>query len=365
MTRIKDQDVFMDWQAQRQNIMKTWLEAQQSMLQGWGSLSQSIWTNPAPDTDRAAYETTTAAWHSTMLQSIRFVTHQADETAVAVAERLFASQMGMLHLLEISTETWQVIAPLIQAGEDWSATFDHYIQQLRLTMLRSATEGLSPKGSVDQLWQAFLREGQTAILPWLSLPNPRVGLSEDPSGLLNLSSLSGNIYRNTAGTALQGINNYPPEIDKKLRLSFNAWLDMQRAAFDYNSSLAEVWVSAFERLIRELAQLAEQGEMVENVRDFLNRWSATADDVFQKTSRSEAYLRGQVTLINAIMHYRQCQRQVNEAVMQWIDLPSRSEIDESHRRIYELNKEVKSLRRELAAMKALVEQLVQSKDEKG
>jgi len=50
------------------------------------------------------------------------------------------------------------------------------------------------------------------------------------------------------------------------------------------------------------------------------------------------------------MSYRLREREIVEVWLQMYDLPTRSELDEAHRRIYELRKEVKTLKRALAEL---------------
>jgi len=46
------------------------------------------------------------------------------------------------------------------------------------------------------------------------------------------------------------------------------------------------------------------------------------------------------------------ERQIIEVFLDLYDLPTRSELDETHRRIYELRKEVKALKKAMAELKA-------------
>jgi uncharacterized coiled-coil DUF342 family protein len=57
-------------------------------------------------------------------------------------------------------------------------------------------------------------------------------------------------------------------------------------------------------------------------------------------------------LVETVTQYRQRQRAVNERFMELFDLPTRAEVDEAHRRIYELRKEVKELKREIEALRS-------------
>ena len=97
-----------------------------------------------------------------------------------------------------------------------------------------------------------------------------------------------------------------------------------------------------------MADRAEQGEMIGSVRDLLLLWGQVADRVFIDTFRTDEFIQIQGQFLQAAMTYRIQQREIAEASLSLYDLPTRSEVDEAHRNIYELRKEVKALKKALA-----------------
>jgi polyhydroxyalkanoate synthesis regulator phasin len=71
------------------------------------------------------------------------------------------------------------------------------------------------------------------------------------------------------------------------------------------------------------------------------------DRVFAQTFRAENALEVQGNFLNSAMTYRLYQQQLMEVFLKMYDLPTRSEVDEIHRSIYELRKEIKSLKKAL------------------
>ncbi len=337
---------------------KVWNDAQQQIMNIWGALAQAAVAFAPHKTDKNSFMAMADVWRETIQQGIHAMTSATDPTAKAVIEKLFASQIGIMRLLELSEKVWQSAMPVLENGGDWEAVLKEQLARVRDELLLASTEGLHVTGSYAQLWQTFLKEGQAFSQPWIdamtrSSENVGDALSGKPSALIEMTNLYWDAYRDTFGNLLQapGIG-YSREVDEKLRRGFTAWLDVQQAIFEYHVILTNTWVAAFEQVVLDLARLAQESESVEGVRDFLNRWSATADGVFKQAFRSEEYIKTQGKLVNAIMTYRQRQRQINEVFLQIYDLPTRSEVDEAHRRVYELRKEVKSLRKELAALKS-------------
>lgn len=76
-------------------------------------------------------------------------------------------------------------------------------------------------------------------------------------------------------------------------------------------------------------------------------WTETADASLEKVFRSEHYVNIQGRLFDAAMNYRLREQEVVELVLKTGYVPTRSEVDEAHRNIYELRKEVKALKKAL------------------
>jgi class III poly(R)-hydroxyalkanoic acid synthase PhaE subunit len=352
----------MDWQQQSYALMKTWMEAQQQVMSNWAQTLQASPATPPTADDpmgklmTGAMEATNDMWRRMVEEGLRMSTLGADPATREVTEKMFASQMGMMRLLQLSFQAWQALSPMLGTG-DWAGQLEKQVKALRANMQAAATEGLHTGQNMNKLWQAFMDESQRNLAPWMAafqrspqfMGGMLTGQRED---MQDFTRLYWDAYRETFGSLLQAPGlGYTREMDEKTRQSFAAWLELQHAMYDYNLMLADTWVNAFEQMMNDLASLAEQGEQVESLRDFLNRWSATADEVFKAAFRSEAYVLAQGHLVNTMMSYRARQREVSELLLRAYDLPTRSEVDEAHRRIYELRKELKSLRRELAALK--------------
>jgi class III poly(R)-hydroxyalkanoic acid synthase PhaE subunit len=168
------------------------------------------------------------------------------------------------------------------------------------------------------------------------------------SELIELTNLYWDAFERTFGRLLESPSmGYTRELHAKLLKGFDAWLDFRRASFEYQVMLADAWARAFEQLMQELVTLAEKGERIQSLRQLLGLWVDVADRVFMEEFRSEAYNRVQGQLVNTVMAYRLREQEIVETFMKISNLPTRSEMDEAHRTIYELRKEVKALRKAL------------------
>jgi class III poly(R)-hydroxyalkanoic acid synthase PhaE subunit len=169
------------------------------------------------------------------------------------------------------------------------------------------------------------------------------------SAVSEATNLYWDIYEKTFGSVLQSPSlGYTREFNNKLFKSFDAWINFSKASVDYQLVLVDVGLKAFEEVMRELASSQEKDETIQNWQQFLQVWSSVFDRVFAQTFRSEDALEIQGKFLNSAMTYRLRQQQLMEVFLKMNDLPSRSEVDEIHRSIYELRKEIKSLKKSLA-----------------
>lgn len=140
---------------------------------------------------------------------------------------------------------------------------------------------------------------------------------------------------------------YTGEFNKLLQ-TFDVWINFSKASFDYLLLLLDIWVRAFEELMRELVSSQNKRETLENWRQFLQVWSSIFDRVFAQRFQSEDALEIQGKFLNAAITWQRQQQQLMEVFLKMNDLPTRSELDEVYRSLYELRKEVKNLKKTLA-----------------
>jgi hypothetical protein len=97
-----------------------------------------------------------------------------------------------------------------------------------------------------------------------------------------------------------------------------------------------------------LVERSKKGEPIKSVRDLNRLWLDSADKVFTEMYVSEAYLKAQRELSSSGMTYKILQQEVVELVLKNLNLPTRSELDDAYKALYELRKEVKTLKKALA-----------------
>ena len=75
-------------------------------------------------------------------------------------------------------------------------------------------------------------------------------------------------------------------------------------------------------------------------------WTETTNRVLLATQRSEPFLKTQAAMIRAGTELRLAQQQVAERWAESFGLPTRTEIDDVHRTLTELRRELRALKRQ-------------------
>jgi polyhydroxyalkanoate synthase subunit PhaE len=122
-------------------------------------------------------------------------------------------------------------------------------------------------------------------------------------------------------------------------------LSVQKSASTYESVVAGAWVQANARFAERFSQRAGTGKNLPDAKESLKLWLDTANDVLLETHRSQKFLDAQRQLLRDGMDFMLAEREYVEALVEPAGLPTRTEMDEVHRSVYELKRRVKALER--------------------
>lgn len=342
----------MQLSEQSETMAKALTEIQKQMWESWMGLMRAA-PAPMPVSPAMANQ-----WREVATQAIKGWTTEAEQIAKDVGQRLVNTQDCVLRFLELSINSMNAIAPKVEAGEDWHAVLAKYTEQLREQFLLSPQGAQKATHDTGELWGLYLEQWQKLVQPWASSIQQapwRVGQAStgDGSALVELMNLYGDAYERTFGRLIESPSlGHTRELNEDLLKGFASWMEYRQASFAYQVELGETWTRAFEEFIRSLITKTEKGETVQSLRQLLFQWIDVIDQVFAKAFRSDEYIRLQGHLLNTAMTYRVREREIVEAFLKTSHVPYRSEMDEAHRRIYHLRKEVKELKKALHAIKA-------------
>jgi polyhydroxyalkanoate synthase subunit PhaE len=315
-----------DWNETATDMMNTWTQTGTKMWQSWFELMGNVPNTQIPETTQ--------------------------EDLKKATQRFFDDRDILVKFIKLSVNAWQEIFPKIETGESWLTIVEKYTNQMReqLDDFTKGSLGISKNNA--QLWQLYLEETQKFNQLWLnpfSFSFNNLAQGNHSNALIELNNLYWNLlYEESFGSLMKSpILGPTREFTGKLLNGFDAWSQLYRASLDYQIVLGDIQVKSFEALMKALVNKAEKGEKLEDWKQFQALWSQIADDVFAEAFCEEKNLKIRGKFLNALNLYRIEQQKLLEQSLQMMNLPTRSEIDELHKTIYELKKEIKTIKKQL------------------
>lgn len=142
-----------------------------------------------------------------------------------------------------------------------------------------------------------------------------------------------------------------------------AQLDLQQQSKAYQTLLAEAAQDAFVRFERKLAERSEPGRQLESVRALFDLWIDAAEDAYADIALSPRFRDAYAALVNSQMTLRaRVQKEIEQTSAQ-LGMPTRTEIDSAHRKIVQLERELRRLRDTMQASAARKEGASASRSE--
>jgi class III poly(R)-hydroxyalkanoic acid synthase PhaE subunit len=133
--------------------------------------------------------------------------------------------------------------------------------------------------------------------------------------------------------------------ERQMLAVFNAWTALRRRSLDHNTVMLAAWLQAAGSFAKMLNEKAERNEALGSWRELLALWVETANKVLLETQRSEPYLNSQRELLKASTDLRLAQQEVAEFYSDMFGYPTRAELDDVHKALTELRREVRALER--------------------
>jgi class III poly(R)-hydroxyalkanoic acid synthase PhaE subunit len=135
------------------------------------------------------------------------------------------------------------------------------------------------------------------------------------------------------------------DTERKLLSVFNAWTAMRQRSIEHNTVMLEAWTRAAGAFAKTLNERAERKETLGSWREVLALWVETANTALLETQRSEKYLASQREILKASTDLRLAQQELAGFYSEMFGYPTRAELDDVHRTVTELRRELRALQR--------------------
>jgi len=338
-----------DWTEQAEQMLKTWTEAQKNVWDSWQDFAgRSVGASAKPQNftmnPMEWFQQSMAIW--------------SDPSGVArdAGRQVFGSQAAMMRNLELLTKAWQMVAPKLDAKQDWRSALTDFGTKWFEQVSGMPAGMMEMSKDTGALWQSYMSEWGPLLKPWMSSAIQATGTGHlgemilgGSSGLNRLFTMGQDEFQATAFTSLADIPSVgvTREHQAKILRAFDAFVDLRKVMLEFNQITVGALNKAVENVMEKLVAMSEKGEKIKTVRDLNRLWLDSADEVFTRMYASEEYLELQRKLSTTGMTYKIMQQDVIEMVLKGLNLPTRRELDDAYKTLYELRKEVKALKKAL------------------
>ncbi len=136
------------------------------------------------------------------------------------------------------------------------------------------------------------------------------------------------------------------EVERRHAHVLKAWMDVRRRTLEHNAVLLAAWLEASRRFAHQVAGGTGAGGKPLDSKAALALWTETANTQLLDTQRSEPFLRTQAAMIRASTELSLAQQELVEHFGKQYGFPTRTELDDVHRTVTELRREMRAMRRE-------------------
>ena len=192
------------------------------------------------------------------------------------------------------------------------------------------------------LFSEMTGRGQSGFDQWYQQVAPML------NGMFGGGMRNGSMF---AGLRQQGIDGlHTPafglhrEHQERWQALAEAQLELQQANDAYNALMLEAGRDAFERFERKLAERSEPGRQLQSARALFDLWIDAAEEAYAEIALSAGFRKAYGALVNAQMRVRAGIQREIELVGNLFGMPGRTEVDAAHRRIAELERQLRRLR---------------------
>ncbi len=270
-----------DWFSAQQQYWDTWLDAQRKSFQPPASGFQMQWTEFFKE------------WQNKVSG-----TPSANNTEIFQQYFAKAGEAYMNMLQQFYQGTGQA-KPFEQMTQEWT----------------------------DGLQQFFAHAFQTNGAAFNSKPFDMMGAA-DPLGF----------YASMPGLG------YSREKQEQMNHLYQQYVEYERKSRDYNAGMAKVGLEAVQKFQEYLANPPKGTDPLKSLKEVYTKWVDVCEEIYAKYAMTEEYTKLYGDTVNALMNFKKQQNKMTDDMMEQFNLPTRQEVDNLH-------KQVRELKRELAALK--------------
>jgi len=133
-----------------------------------------------------------------------------------------------------------------------------------------------------------------------------------------------------------------------------AQMDYQQAMSGYNAQLMECGKRAFSKFEDKLAERSEPGRQIDSTRALFDLWIDAAEEAWAEVAMTPEFRTAYGNLVNAQSRTRAGVQGEVERMTGMFGIPTRTEINSSHKKVTQLERELRDLKQRLASIEEAI-----------
>lgn len=347
-----------------------WIKAQGTYWENWLSASRQALEASPDQADRTeAYAETDIGsrmlefWTTLSMPLVPSHSRDWARTLLEVNKNYFRMGEGLWKILAVNHDAAQ------GAENPWSV-FYRGIGAMRDEFNERLRTGKDPWAGFATFWGMPLDNWRRVCSAFSIMPGDMeqaVRGSGSPYGPETL-------HRTMVGVLSMPTLGYTREWQEELQRWGLLWLDHSQALQEYGVVLGRMTLRAIELFSEALYRKSTGNEPLESLRAFYNLWIDCSEEAYGEMAISPEFIQAQSRMTNSLFAIKRQEQKMVEEFLSAFNMPTRRELDTSHRRVYQLQRrvwqveqtleeaggpqlqeEVSALRREVEALRLALE----------
>ena len=316
-----------------------WFETQQQYWNSWLDVSRRLY-GLEPDTARAEPAKRSADWWSSVM--LPMAPSQFHDWTRSLAE-------ANTFYLRWSENVWRGLAGTYQtaqgAGNPWEA-FSRKLKVLQEDFTENLRAGRNPWAGLATLWGMPLDNWRRVCSAFSVMPGDMEKAARELGSPYGPESL----HRTMVGLLSMPTVGYTREWQEELQQWGLLWIEHAEALREFGIVLVTVALRAFELFGKALSQKAVENEPMGGLREFYNQWVDCAEEAYSEISVTSEFVNAQARLTNTLFAIKRQEQKMVEEIQSALNMPTRRELDTSHRRLHELERRLWQLEQALGEL---------------
>lgn len=344
----KSSSEYSDWAA-------LWGDAQQKYWQSWLDLTRQV-AGPPP-------EATPNPWTQGFDLWARFLGNAAPAESRDWVGKLADINKGYLLMGEQLWKTLSAARSGAPTAEAWWDTVSQGLKRFQDLLTTDPVANKDPWAGFAALWGMPMDNWRRVYSACSAMPGD---LEKALRGFGAAEGADTPIHRLLSMPSV----GYTREWQEELQQLQQQWLEHAKAVRDYGQVLAGITAKAVEILGRKLFEhYGQAGQGPESLRSFYNLWVDCGEEAYADAALKPDFIAAQARLVNTLMAVKRQEQRMVDEVLSALNMPTRRELDTTHRRMHELRRQVwkmqeahdeagiRELREEVATLRRTVESL--------